>query len=277
MPSKNFKKGSGFARRRLSQFQNEIKGEQGKASMFQTVGQEVGSLVNAVGVATQDNRTANKNVKSGAEEAGVKLPKDDNFFSNWSNKLGFTGPKEGNFTGKGDRTYSSGDLETLGMLRNAKSGSVRATLAQMESGEKPLSSYFGKDAAKAEQEVVVPKFGKNESMGDLKTKMAGIGGTYKSNFGMELPNSGVMNNMDENPMGFDASIDPFSRSDKLSTTSIESNPQSSNELAPSMPVKINEPDPISEGNTSNNNQNPNSFMSQFAVNDNGFDDKFGYN
>lgn len=258
--------------RKLTSLMNQIKGKQGKAAMFQTVGQEIGSIVNAVGVATQDNRTANKNVKSGAEEAGVKLPEDNNFFSNWSNKLGFTGPKEGTFTGKGDRTYSSGDLETLGMLRNAKSGSVRATLAQMESGEKPLSSYFGKDAVKAKQEIVMPKFGKNESMEDLKTKMAGIGGTYKANFGMELPNSAVMNNMDENPMNFDSSMNPFSSSKKLSTTPIESN-----ELAPSMPVKINEPEPISEGNTSNNNQNPNSFMSQFAVNDNGFDDKFGYN
>ena len=165
-------------RRQLAKSIRNIKRKEGKASLVETLGKEVGSAVTAYGEGTADIRAEKKNITKGAEIAGVDLEEKNlsifgksaplkekgdsldnlrrrhqpdmpregwnkDFFKNWGQKLNLIRPDDKSYTTATGSSYTTDDLQTLGQLKSSKSGIVKLSLAEMEKQGKPLSSVVG--------------------------------------------------------------------------------------------------------------------------------------
>ena len=65
------------SRRKLAKQVRSIKGKQGKAAAANIIGEEIDDLLGAYAVKTAPTKAKNKNIETGAEEAGVELEELD--------------------------------------------------------------------------------------------------------------------------------------------------------------------------------------------------------
>jgi hypothetical protein len=160
------------SRRKLAKQVRSIKGKQGKAAAANIIGEEIDDLLGAYAVKTAPTKAKNKNIETGAEEAGVELEELDlkifdrtpfskkegggytsnvkglnkSFFKNWSQKLNFSERDEATYKNKEGRTYTTEELQSMGRIRNSESPRVTESLLDMKQSGTKLSSLYGTPA-----------------------------------------------------------------------------------------------------------------------------------
>ncbi len=150
------------SRRKLAQQVRSIKGKQGKAAAANIIGEEIDDLLGAYAVKTAPTKDKNKNIETGAKEAGVELEElnlgifdknaegkktgNKSFFKNWSQKLNFSERDEATYKNEEGRTYGTEELQSMGRIRNSESPRVTESLLDMKQSGTKLSSLYGTPA-----------------------------------------------------------------------------------------------------------------------------------
>jgi hypothetical protein len=163
------------SRRKLAKQVRSIKGKQGKAAAANIIGEEIDDLLGAYAVKTSPTKAKNKNIETGAEEAGVELEelnlgvfdkndegkttRNKSFFKNWSQKLNFSERDEATYKNEEGRTYTTEELQSIGQIRNSESPRVTESLLDMKQSGTKLSSLYGTPAP-------VEKFEENAAVGN---------------------------------------------------------------------------------------------------------------
>tara|TARA_R110002051_G_scaffold305521_1_gene375551 strand:+ start:476 stop:1312 length:837 start_codon:yes stop_codon:yes gene_type:complete len=147
------------SRRKFAKQVRSIKGKQGNAAAANIIGEEIDDLLGAYAVKTAPTKDKNKNIETGAKEAGVELEelnlgifdkndegkktRNKSFFKNWSQKLNFSERDEATYKNEEGRTYNTEELQSIGRIRNSESPRVTESLLGMKQSGTKLSSLYG--------------------------------------------------------------------------------------------------------------------------------------